>query len=886
MPRLRSATDRRAREAARLLTSLRPLDGVPWVDRGRYALIDFAGFSSIRPAALTAALLEPQLPVMSGPLRGSLVEVSEDTLTDWAKALADLAATRNLPKLIKSGTRPLRRWRGRDIGGEVARLSARLRAVSDAARFAHRADSADLLGLRVHALGGWAVDPLDYLTADDLRRAAASPDPLVAAVAGVLAGSAEDPVHPVFAARLRLAGADVPPQLAAAPPAEVRTITRLGERLSVLFGLTFARRVVNDLADQFTGVPPPCETLRAFARAAGSIGRDGVTFPPHSEERTALQMLGTPPEDHADWPEWLVEGFWKWVRPPKDGNDRPRLLAAAREASGRGPGAMAVAMVHAWADLRKPAPPDAAMLAARVRFALRVPDWAGDLPAATRPGSLDRFSTVWTRLSSARRAWVLRAAKTIGPPADPADLVEIAEEGLPENLAWRIARRGEYCLAYAFRHHPARLARYLDLRDALARRPVPGLDPDCGWLREMFRTGQAWAGTAALVVLRRARAHAPAEAAGAFDQLSRAMGRHGPLAEYHQALAAALAAWDTPTVAARPPEAAALARALDLTPAEIDRYLHLRRLAGYGETFAAGLTEVLTVAAREAEEADALRRLLSESRTDDARLTDRLARLLDPDRAFGRRAAARVRGRTRFTRSLTVLEQESLRAVTDDVCRQFLARRLGNPLPPGPLPAGVWEALALLQTHNISLPLLTEFLDDVLGRRPLADRPANAGWLARAAAHGVDVAAWRAGFRATATVGGEPVAFATEADPLHVLKMGSYFATCLSLDDGSNAASTLVNALDVNKHVIYGRRADGAVVCRKLIGATARGELAGYTTFVAAHPGEMEPALLPHVLRFAARCRLRPSDTARPEVLHPGFWYDDGNEKWPTTGAE
>ena len=104
----------------------------------------------------------------------------------------------------------------------------------------------------------------------------------------------------------------------------------------------------------------------------------------------------------------------------------------------------------------------------------------------------------------------------------------------------------------------------------------------------------------------------------------------------------------------------------------------------------------------------------------------------------------------------------------------------------------------------------------------------NATWLTRAAANEVDVGAWRAGFRVAVPVGGEPITFATETDPLHVLKMGSYFDTCLSLDTGSNAASTLVNALDVNKHVIYGRRADGAVVCRKLIGATARGELAGY----------------------------------------------------------
>ena len=131
-------------------------------------------------------------------------------------------------------------------------------------------------------------------------------------------------------------------------------------------------------------------------------------------------------------------------------------------------------------------------------------------------------------------------------------------------------------------------------------------------------------------------------------------------------------------------------------------------------------------------------------------------------------------------------------------------------------------------------------------------------------------------------VGGEPITFATKTDPLHVLKMGSYFDTCLSLDTGSNAARTLVNALDVNKHVIYGRRAGrrGGRLPEADRG-DGQGRLAGYSTFVAVHHGEMARAAPRGLLRFAARCRLRPSDTVRPEVLHQGFWYDDGNEAWP-----
>ena len=54
-----------------------------------------------------------------------------------------------------------------------------------------------------------------------------------------------------------------------------------------------------------------------------------------------------------------------------------------------------------------------------------------------------------------------------------------------------------------------------------------------------------------------------------------------------------------------------------------------------------------------------------------------------------------------------------------------------------------------------------------------------------------DTRAWLAGVRATVQVGKSTITFSTERDPLHVLKMGTWFNTCLSLEGGANAASTL-----------------------------------------------------------------------------------------------
>jgi hypothetical protein len=905
MPKSRSIEDRRAREVARLLTALRPLDGVAWVDRGRYALIDFDGFSSIRPEALTAALFEPRLPAMAGPLGGTRVEVSEETLTEWAKALAELAATPDLAKLIKSGTRPLRRWRGISISGELSRLSARLRAVARTARRARRfadaweaADAPDalveLLPLRVHALGGWDPDPLVHLAdasapaGDALRRAQTSPDPLVAAVAGVLLerrrGAGPPGITPVLEARARLAGVGCP-TAPAVPPADLARLAVVAERLAALFGVPFALRAHRHLAAAYACRTDTRRDFRPFHLAAGAVDREWVTFAIHTDERALQQMLADIPGKALPRADRLAEVFLDWVGVKNKKKLRPTLRGVARAAIRRGPGAAAIEIVRTWEALHPREAVKPEVLHTRLAFALRVPDWPGEIPFQLGVYELDRLANACAGRTATALTRIVRLGEAAGrdSPYAWSHLADVVEAELSENPARRILRRHRGYIARRFARCPDRLGRYLDLLDALDRRPVPGLDPDSDWLMDMFASGRSWAGTAAMVVLRHARARAPGEAAAVFHQLSRALAGHGRLEEYHRTFIDALTAWDTPTVEAAPPETADLIRALGLTPAEADRYLHLRRLAGYGETFAAGLTDVLTTGAREAEEVAALRRLAADpARPDHDRLLARLSRLLDPARAAARRAADRARGRTRFARSLAVLEQESLTVVTDRVCRRFLEERLGRALPPGPLPAGVWEALALLHAHSINRPLLTDFLDDVLSRRPLASRPPNAAWLARAATAGVDVAAWQAGFRATVRVGDEEITFATETDPLHVLKMGTYFDTCLSLDTGSNAASTLVNALDVNKHVVYGRRADGAVVVRKLVGATARGEFTGYRTYAGVNHQAVRDALVPLLLRFAARCGLRPCDAVRPEVLHGGFWYNDGNEPWPT----
>jgi hypothetical protein len=127
-------------------------------------------------------------------------------------------------------------------------------------------------------------------------------------------------------------------------------------------------------------------------------------------------------------------------------------------------------------------------------------------------------------------------------------------------------------------------------------------------------------------------------------------------------------------------------------------------------------------------------------------------------------------------------------------------------------------------------------------------------------------------------LGGETHSLAIERDPVEVLRMGIPFDTCLSLDKGCNAASTVINAADANKRVIYLRDASGRILARKLVAVSRKDELVGYNLYVAAK--EKREAV---AAAFLALCQELGRDAGlplaaqgEPQQIHEGFWYDDG----------
>ncbi|QSQ18943.1 hypothetical protein JY651_26695 [Pyxidicoccus parkwayensis] len=165
--------------------------------------------------------------------------------------------------------------------------------------------------------------------------------------------------------------------------------------------------------------------------------------------------------------------------------------------------------------------------------------------------------------------------------------------------------------------------------------------------------------------------------------------------------------------------------------------------------------------------------------------------------------------------------------------------------------------------------------------------PANTPWLKRAAKR-MNVEAWLAPRSTEVRLEGRRYVLSLEQDPLQVLRMGIPFNTCLSIEGGGGSAATVLNALDANKRVLYLRDEAGNIVARKLLAVSRDWKLLGYRLYVALERElrpEVERAFLTFCEDLASSARLRLATSGEPEPLHPGRWYDDGTVPFHLSGA-
>jgi hypothetical protein len=99
----------------------------------------------------------------------------------------------------------------------------------------------------------------------------------------------------------------------------------------------------------------------------------------------------------------------------------------------------------------------------------------------------------------------------------------------------------------------------------------------------------------------------------------------------------------------------------------------------------------------------------------------------------------------------------------------------------------------------------------------LENEPFNRRFLDRLAARGIQIEPWLSLRACQVTIEGQtsPWTLSFESDEVETLLMGYYFGTCLSPDD-CNFFSAVVNAIDINKRVLYARDATGKVMGRAL----------------------------------------------------------------------
>lgn len=151
--------------------------------------------------------------------------------------------------------------------------------------------------------------------------------------------------------------------------------------------------------------------------------------------------------------------------------------------------------------------------------------------------------------------------------------------------------------------------------------------------------------------------------------------------------------------------------------------------------------------------------------------------------------------------------------------RQVIAghwKRLG--LPPN-LDGPDWEnALRLYAGLRANRRILKTLLaEEARGNRDwIRKHPANAAWIARMEAAGVNTAVWLGAREEVYEIEGAEWTVYLETNPLRVLQMGNLFSTCLGTG-GINSFSTVANAVEVNKRVLYIRDRSGAIVGRRLI---------------------------------------------------------------------
>ena len=171
------------------------------------------------------------------------------------------------------------------------------------------------------------------------------------------------------------------------------------------------------------------------------------------------------------------------------------------------------------------------------------------------------------------------------------------------------------------------------------------------------------------------------------------------------------------------------------------------------------------------------------------------------------------------------------------------------------------------------------------GASDFSDEPKNVAFRQQLEAKGISLEPWLSdSFELLAkTHDGEPYRVSFTRDVVDYLMMGLHFDTCLS-PGSCNFFSTIANAVDINKQVVYGKTDSGRVIGRCLFTLTDQGSILTYHRY-AHEPADAFDAAVDQFaerLAQAMNTRWHPRARSRPWWLATGMmtapW--DGRRCW------
>jgi hypothetical protein len=318
------------------------------------------------------------------------------------------------------------------------------------------------------------------------------------------------------------------------------------------------------------------------------------------------------------------------------------------------------------------------------------------------------------------------------------------------------------------------------------------------------------------------------------------------------------------------------------------RYRRARRLLRQSSEVTRGVRQALREPHKIADELRHLEQKLHKqpSRVDwAARVASLRVQLLNESRLrrLAREQAGERLAQAEAEASLTLGEQQVL------ACYRARLAQVAGVSPPSVAFDDNWlNATLLTMDIESNRRLLCRLLRaEIAGEKSWREQhPANALFLHTLAYSDADAVAWLLArpciYRCDRVSSGK-VRLHLERDPLHILQMGNYFDACLSFGN-CNAFSTVANACELNKRVLFATDGAGRVVGRKLIGINTSGEMVGFHTYTSLSDNEANQALRAifgrYLRDFASICKLRLAESGEVALLLAENWYDNGIVSW------